>query len=248
MLSEVPQEQAETERVINVLFACFPKSGSTFISKLFEKITGFPCFAPVQSHGQTEQDLFEPILKQMAQQNSVTQQHVKAAEYNIMLMKKYGIKPVVLVRNIFDVVLSIHDHFETGDYHTPLGYIHKRYYEMSRDDKLMFIIHICIPWYFNFYVSWWEASNEFETLWISYAQIFEDLDKTVFKILKYYGLSATLKDIEQAVAAMKYEDMRFNKGLSGRGKSLTKKHKDAIFVLADSWKLDMTVFDMIGLG
>ncbi len=45
-------------------------------------------------------------------ERAVVQQHVKGTQDNVRLMKEYAIRPIVNVRNIFDVILSLQDHWE----------------------------------------------------------------------------------------------------------------------------------------
>ena len=110
----------QTSAIANIFVACFPKSGSTYVTTLLSELTGFPIVPAVQFFGQNEQDLFEPALQPFRGRSTVTQQHVKGTNNNLRLMKEYGIRPVVLVRDIFDVLLSLHDHFEREGIHTPV--------------------------------------------------------------------------------------------------------------------------------
>jgi len=232
----------------NIFIVCMPKSGSTYLRVLLSEITGFPRVSAVQFYGHNEQDIFELALRQFDGASSITQQHVKGTENNVMLMKKYGIKPVVLVRNIFDILLSLHDHIEREDHRAPEGYVHKEYFSMSKEEKLLYLIRIHLPWFFNFYVSWREASKEIDTLWTSYEELFSDQMGTVSQILSFYGLSVDRDKIQSAMSAMENRDTRRDEGTSGRGASLSETHKKAVLELASVWKLGEKEMEIIGVS
>jgi hypothetical protein len=231
----------------HILIACFPKSGSTYLSRLLVEITGFPHVGLVQYYEHNEPDIYKPALENAAQKNTITQQHVKGTVNNIALLKKFNIKPVILTRNIYDVVISIYDHIENTDHRIPLGYVHKQYFEMTRESKIDFIIKIILPWYFNFFVSWIEASQEIETLWLSYDELFSNQRDTVEKILNFYSLPINPEKIEEAMPAVKGKKTRFNVGISGRGASLSNAQKEMVVRTAEVWRVDPSIMKTIGI-
>lgn len=232
----------------NILVACFPKSGSTYLCGLLAEITKFPQLGLVQFYGQNEQDLFEPAVKVLRTTDSVTQQHVKATNFNVQLMQQYGLRPVVLVRNIFDVILSVHDHYERECHLGPLGYIHHEYRSMNFEERMWFLIHVHLPWYFNFFASWRQETPSLRPMWMSYEQFFTDQSGWARRILEFYGLSVTDTEIERALAAMPGRFTRLNVGKSGRGAALPLRHREAILRLAMAWRIDRADMHLIGLG
>ncbi|UCE36780.1 MAG: sulfotransferase domain-containing protein [Thermoplasmata archaeon] len=231
----------------HILIACFQKSGSTYFANLLRMLTGFRGAGLTQYYGNNEQDLYEYKLKKHAKHNTVSCHHVKGTENNIDLMKKYGIKPIVHTRNIFDVVVSLKDHMETQGHQTPTGYIHKQYFNMSDEDKLMYLIRVHLPWYFSFLVSWSEASEDIEVLSTSYEELFNDQIGTVAKILNFYDLPFPTEKIKQSINRVKTTNTRFSVGIKGRGKQLSQKHKDAIYDLAEAWKIENSLLNKIGI-
>jgi len=231
----------------NIFLACMPESGSTYLRTILSEITGFPRMSAVQFYGHNEQDIFELVLRHMKQFNSVTQQHVKGTDNNIMLMKKYNIKPVITLRNIFDVVLSVYDHIEREDHRGPSGYIHKEYFRMSKEEKLDYLIRIHFPWFFSFYMSWREASEKMDVLWTSYEELFSDQIGTISRVLSFYSLPVCHDKIESAMSVMRDRNTRFNVGISGRGEKLQETHRKALLDLARVWKMDGKEMEMIGV-
>lgn len=232
----------------NILVACFPKSGSTYLIKLLSKVTRFPPAHLVQFYGQNEQDLFEHKIQHYYNSNNIIHQHVKGTNNNVMLMKKYNIKPVIQVRNIFDVIPSIHDHIENEDHRIVMSHVHKEYFDFSIEEKFDFLINMQLPWYFSFYISWKEASKDIETLWITYDQLFSDQLGSITNILKYHNLTVDEDTIISSIKSMSKEDTRLNIGKSGRRDVLSDEQKEKIYKMADLWKINPKEMELIGLN
>ena len=162
-------------------------------------------------------------------------------------MREYMIKPVIHIRNIFDVVISLKSHMEKQSHKTPTGYVHRQYFNMSEEDKILYLIRIHVPWYFNFLVSWHEASECVDTLWTSYEELISSPIPTVSAILDYYQLSFSANDIEDAIAKIRPGDVRFNVGIPDRGQSLSDIHKQAIYDLAKVWHVEGSLLQRIGV-
>ena len=235
------------DRSTHIFVACFQKAGSTYLTELLSEITGFPSRALVAAYGHNDQDVHEYALEEVAYKNSVTQQHAKGTANNVELLKKFGIKPVVLVRDIFDVTVSLFDHIEGGRHRVPTGFVHREYWNLSRDQKILYIIRVHLPWYFNFFVSWREAAQELQVRWLTYEELFADQVATVSRVLEFYGLPADPYRIQTAIRATAKRPTRFNVGVSGRGKSLSEFHKQSILDIASVWGIDKNDIRMIGI-
>lgn len=231
----------------HIFIPCFPKSGSTYLAALLREITGFSRAGLAELPGNSANDIERAKIEKYHRFNSVTKQHVKGTENNIALLKEFGFKPVVLTRNIFDVVLSLHDHVSKRKGRTT-GYFHREYFSMNKDEKLMYLIRVHLPWYFNFLISWREASAQMEVLWIAYEELFSDQIETVSKILNFYSIPFKPEQIEPAIEAVKSQKTRLNVGKQGRGGNLSDSHKQAILDLAMSWKVDGDVLEIVGIN
>jgi hypothetical protein len=238
-----------------LFFAVFPKSGSTYLSNLLSKLTGYSKENTVQLYGHNEQDICEARLRSLVGMNAVIQQHTKGTLNNTTLLRKYHIKPVVLVRNIFDVIVSISDHLESEDSKIPMGYVHPEYWNMSSEDKRNFIIVNMLPWYLDFYVSWRDESKTTEVLWLTYEELFENQATAIRKILKFYGMESkySKNEINQSIELMptsgsRVEVARLNIGKSGRGETLlTHEQKLMVVDIAKAWKLSDGSLEAIGI-
>lgn len=230
-----------------LFIACFPKSGSTYLMRLLCDVTGFPRVILVQFMGPNEQDLYERKLDRFRYRDGVCQQHLKGTLYNIKLVKKHRIRIVVLVRNIFDTVLSLCDHFDSKESDQPTGYTPRQFYQMSEEEKWTFLIRVHIPWYFNFLMSWYEVKEDVPVFWISYEELFENQVGVVSELLQFWNMPVDEQKILQGIESVKTSYTRFNKGIHGRGEKLSEQQKNAIRELADVCKLDPSLRKKIGL-
>lgn len=216
----------------HIFITCTPKSGSTFLKNVLVGVTGYRDLFTVYAALQNEHELDLPQLASFGNVNTVTQQHARASEANLQLMQAFGIKPVVLVRNIFDTAISLLDFYRQG-------FTFSTYFD--RDDFLSFgeeqqidlIIEYVIPWYFQFVASWHRAERDkrLEVYWQTYEAVIEDKPAAVERILGFYGISAALPNIEKQIAKVEADRdrNRINRGIIGRGqRALSDKQKDRI--------------------
>ncbi len=235
-LSDYTGDYSEKDLGRHIFLACAPKSGSTFLKNVLQSVTGFKPMFSVFAALQNEQEMDLPNLVRFGNQNTVTQQHARASEANIQMMQAFGVRPVVLVRNIFDSVASLLD-FYTG------GYVFSTYFEkddflaLSRDEKVDLLIRFVIPWYFQFVASWQKAEREgrLEMLWLTYEEMVSDKPGTVRRILDLYDVRLSEGVLEAKIADIEGEKdkNRFNKGKTGRGSDvLTNAERDRITSLA----------------
>lgn len=239
-------EQRELGR--HIFIACVPKSASSFLKNVLVGVTGYRDVLLAASPGQFEQEIYLPTLKHAARVDSVTQQHSRASEMNIQLMQAFGIRPVVLVRNIFDSVISLLDFYDNGAYFT--SFFRADYTSLDRETRVDLLIDNLVPWYFQFVSSWSEAAKQkrFDVHWLTFEGLVSDKKGSIGDILKYYGLGAPNRAIEEAIKIAESEKRRtrFNRGVAGRGASgLTDRQKERIRRFADYYP--STDFSCIGL-
>jgi hypothetical protein len=223
----------------HILIACFPKSGSTYLSKVLRELTGFAKAYVSEPGAQNEQDLSARRLARVWRR-SVLQQHVKATRTNLELLVRYGMQPIVQTRNLFDVVASLHDHYERDHRSLPCGYIPESYLRMGWNERVEFLIHVHLPWYFNFVLSWREAARQLEICPVTYEQLFSNQTSELLRIAAFYGLRVTAGQIAGAMALAARADTRLNVGIAGRGAELLNvEHKQAIRRLANVCRIEV---------
>jgi hypothetical protein len=166
-----------------------------------------------------------PRLLDAYSYGTVTQQHVCANARTVQLMSEFGIRPVVLVRNIFDVVVSIRDFLLTeGCGKWPTFFTtDERFAALREQDQYGQIIELGLPWYFDFFVSWSDAArrNTLEITWLTYEAARADWAAAVRLVADFYGMRADDAAVEAALerTTARSSALRLNRGVAGRGKA-----------------------------
>jgi hypothetical protein len=221
------------QRREHLLIACFPKSGSTYLSKVLREMTGLRKAYVAEPGPQNEQDLCAKKLIGL-RHRSVLQQHVKATGANLQLLVKLGMRPIVQTRNLFDVVVSLHDHLLQNHRSLPCGFVSEEYLRMAWNERMDYLIHLHLPWYFNFVLSWREAARQIDVYPITYEQLFADQRGELTRIAAYHGIRVSDQLVTEAMARAARSNTRLNVGIVGRGNEmLSSRHKQTIRLLAD---------------
>ncbi len=215
----------------HIFIACVPKSASTFLKNLLVGLTGYRDVFMVYAAGQNEHELYLPTVRETAHLDTVTQQHCRASDANVQMMQAFGIRPVVLVRNIFDSVMSLLDFYNKGASQT--SYFRADFQSLDEETKIDLLIDNVIPWYFQFVASWSlvEKQKGLDIFWLSYEDLIADKLSTIKNILEFYGLGAARRSVDEKIRETESakRSTRFNKGIAGRGKSgLNDRQKERI--------------------
>jgi tetratricopeptide (TPR) repeat protein len=247
-LSDFTTELTPEQLGRHLFIACVPKSASTFLKNLLVSVTGYRDLFTVYAAGQSEHEIYMPTIREFAQFDTVTQQHCRASDANVHLMQAFGIRPVVLVRNVFDSVISLLDFYNRGAFQT--SYFRADWPDLDEETKIDLLIENLIPWYFQFVASWdlAEKQKRLEVHWLTYEDLIADKPSSVLKVLEFYGLGASHRGVEQRIREIESEErkIRFNKGIKGRGSSgLSDQQKEQIRGLAkyypstDFWRIGL---------
>jgi hypothetical protein len=236
-----------------VLIACMPRTASTFVSSVLVEVTGFSRAMLTHAYGRYEQELYLPKVVDASLRSSVTQQHVRATPVNLEIMKRFSMRSVVLVRNLFDVVVSVRDYlFLEGFDRFPTMYATKAFAEMTVEEQFDFIITFGMPWYFDFYVSWYDAceSGRAEALWVTYEELCRDWPAGISKILQHCSIAKPRDEVVSAIErtrAREVRTIRLNEGVSGRGEGrLNEAQRDRLRGMARLYP--WVDFGPVGLG
>ena len=209
-----------------LVLAAMPKAGSTFLSHTLCALTGYRHYYLACAYDNIEQEIYLPRVIDAFGSGTVVQQHFKANRPNLDILNRFDIKPVVVVRNIFDLVASIRDHLvkERLD-NLPAVYPTGDFLSFSPSRQLDFVIDMVVPWYITYYVSWCHAEKQkqIQFLWAAYEELVADLHAGVRRILDFFGMqkpdAAIVRAIETTRAKPK-EQTRLNVGVPGRAYTL----------------------------
>jgi hypothetical protein len=208
-----------------VFVACMPRTGSTFLTETLCELTGFKRVELTDAYAENEQELDVPRLLDAYSYGSVTQQHVVANARTVGLMRDFGIRPVVLVRDVFDVVVSIRHFLLTeGCGKWPTFFTtDERFRRLDEAAQYEQIVELGLPWYFDFFVSWAGVAQQgtLETLWLTYEDAVADWPGALRRVAGFYDLEASPSAIEVALArtTARASSLRLNKGVPGLGRT-----------------------------
>lgn len=211
-----------------IVIAAAPKSGSTFLSNVISRITDLPLGRLSAAYSTNEHDLYLPALYMMNPIGCVSQLHMKGTFHNASLLKMFGIKPVILVRNIEDTVVSLANDLRTkeqqdgfGDGRNGYSFLWQDHAIANLDETSLIdcIIDLAIPWYVNFHVSWHRLceQNAVDAMWVTYEDMMQNKKAAVREILEFTGFGQDIP-IDNAILDQRY--IKFNDGRRGRGNAI----------------------------
>lgn len=203
---------------VRILLACMPKSGSTFLNNVVGGLPGFSSVRLVPSFGRREQELDEFRLQNAGRGDYIAQAHVRHSFWTAKMCRNYGLRPVVLVRSLLDVVVSLRDHIRRESAIWPILYAEASHAELDDTALENMIARLAVPWYLNFYMGWRAAPG---VHMVSYEELKSEPERVVRDILEFSGAMMDERAIAKAVAQAQGESAsRFNVGVSGRGSAL----------------------------
>jgi len=165
-----------------IFLGCLPKSGSTWFLRILTELTGYARLMPATNKS-AEQDLCPHSLRATRHIDGIVQQHARATQHNIACLLQFNIRPVIHVRNIFDVIPSLVDHFNNESRLMCTGWVPKEFESWSRDTQVSFVSRNHSKWILGYLKSWDEAYSEKKVpiVWTTYEGLVEDTVNTVMK-------------------------------------------------------------------
>jgi hypothetical protein len=204
------------------LLVALPKSSSTFCTRVLAGLLRAEVYKDIVVQDRfTPKDLQVGAIVNGRDRVTVSQVHLVATGANLRILKHFKIPAVILLRNLFDVVVSMRDHMNGNEYFSSI-LIPNRYSSLNESDKIDYIIDTAVPWMVTFYVSWVQAleRGDVRTEFVFYEDMIGDPVPFFQKSCQCLGISTSAADIEAALDRVeKSATTRFNVGKSGRGVS-----------------------------
>jgi len=237
----------------HIFISAMPKSASTFLHHSLLELTGFKSAYFASEYRNIEQELYRPSLIDVYDVATVTQQHVRANLPNLLLIEQFNLRPVVLVRDVYDVVVSMRDHLlnERLD-NLPSIYAPEAYPELDGQQQLDLLVDYAAPWLISFYHSWVaaEAAGSADILWLRYSEASSDWPATLRRVIDFHEIKKSDDEITQALDNLQLKRksrLRMNKGIAGRGaRELTVDQRQRIDNMTHAYP--KTDFSIIGIG
>lgn len=228
------QERGDRQLIV---VAAAPRTGSTFLANVLIACTGYPGARLSAAYGTNEHDLYLPALCIFNQTGCVSQLHMKGSYHNAALLRVFAMQPVILTRNIFDIVVSLRDDLRKKEQLPGLGTGVRGYSFLWQDKNLVAIddarlmdaiIDLAIPWYVNFYVSWYRLCEAglVSGHWITYEAMMADKERVVEGVLDFLGIHHRS---QEGATALERRYSTYGDARTGRGaEELTDEQKSRI--------------------
>ncbi len=217
-----------------VIVNSFPRSSSSFTTDLLKDIFKLKRVFLIYRNGSSEQDLFEPEIIRNIPYNTIAQHHFKATGSNIHLISRYNVKVIILVRNIFDTIVSIREAvinfiskyegkkelYENGI--MPIFYCNEKFIKMTEKEQYDLIVDHAVPWLIQFYVSWTEIykKGNISLKFVNYSEITAATENKILEISDFLKIRPANSLNETIIQHSRNPRNAGAKSGSGRGKKI----------------------------
>lgn len=198
------------------------RSGSSHLvrslGKLFDHRVTTPQIGFAGRAGTDEHIVNYAVLAvQYTEGRYIYHQHCKATGNNLHILKAHGFTPIVLMRNLYDSLVSVFDQMPASPHMTMPGAFRPPWEGMSEEQQWSWIAYNAIPWYLNFYASWMAADIPKHVIY--YDTFYQDQVAGIRGILNFLNVEGNLSD-EKIAEVVNLKDNSFHVGVSGRGKHI----------------------------
>lgn len=225
---------------MNIFVSAFMRSGSSHIvrslARLLDHRVSTPQVGFAGEAGTDEHIINYNVLNILHLEGDyVLHHHAKATGNNLRILQTYGYRPVVVLRNVFDSLVSVYEQMEVSPHMTVPGVFRPPWEHMADHERWQWMAENMIPWYYSFFASWNAA--DIPKHFIYYEDYYKDQLKGMKAMLDFLEVPDALypsnKEIEDAV---RRKDARFNFGTSGRGQlGVPNNIKKLAVRMAHSW-------------
>lgn len=226
-MTEIIKTIAQNRKV--VLFAFPPKCAGTFLRTAAVYALGGALVRGVHAQGGREAQLYLPtflkyFLGGVCEGPMVSHVHMQARVGNCHFIEALSLNPVVMVRSIPDMLVSLSDMYgqevdaldENVMCVVPQEYL---YWDNAR--KADFLIDMVAPWYVSFFASWvaYAAQKPNTVLILHFAEVMNSPETVLERILRHSGLTQPAEKCREAIEYVwnRRSEFRYNKGIEGRG-------------------------------
>jgi hypothetical protein len=207
------------------VIAAMPKSASSFLTLAIGSLPGMKIKSIAQGRGRNEQELDSTRLAYRALTPYVAQHHVRFGDTTAALIRKFGITPVILVRDLADALVSLRDHMRNEDYVGPMAWLTGEHVRLGDKRLEELLADLVMPWYVSFYVGWKACPAG---IWVEYDEIRTRPEAVVERVVSAAAIPCGKEEIQRAIEAAMARKPRFNEGISGRGRHISDYAKQRI--------------------
>lgn len=212
-----------------VLLSFPPKCGGTFLRASAVYAVDGHLYRACYAQGGREAQFYLPVFLKYylddTAPNMVTHVHMQALPGNCNFIRALNLKPVTMLRSISDMLVSYHDMFLHEDgmlLENVSCKVPNSYPGLSQKEQADFLIYMMAPWYVAYYGSWIEyaASEPERVLVLNFKDLHNKPTDMLYKIMTHSGFDCDEQHCQRCVDMVwqKKDNLRYNKGVSGRGR------------------------------
>jgi hypothetical protein len=219
---------------MNAFVAGMPKSGGTHITHCLSTLLNLKWVSTVGVHGEgMEEHVINPQAAQILfpYGGFSFHQHTRATPMNVRWLKTFKVKPIVVLRGIKDVIVSLKDYIDKEGQFVGLV-VPSEWGSLSEHNKLMWLARNATPWLCSFYYSW--NRTDIERYTVTYEDFFADQKEHLRKMCLFLGGEANEIVLDKVV---KTKSARFNVGIVGRGRDIPRSVDQAIDEVIRTWRM-----------
>jgi len=224
-----------------LFFAFAPKAAGTFLRSAAIDAVGGQLVRASYAQGGRDAQPYLPVfinyyLGGVSDGPMVVHAHMQALPANRHFLEVMGIRPIIMLRAIPDMLASFWDMLAESAEARAEGLncvVPDAFPQFSDAQKADFMIDMIAPWYASYFASWlsWARDDPQEICVLRYADFAKDPAAALEAALKHADLSRSRAQCQRALDASWNErnGLRFNKGISGRGKEyFSQAHRDRL--------------------
>lgn len=214
-----------------LFFAFAPKAAGTFLRSAAIAATGGQLVRVTHAGGGRDAQPYLPVfvhyyLGGVCDAPLVAHAHMQALPANRHFLEVLGIRPIIMLRSIPDMLASYWDMLAQSAEARAEGLncaIPDGFCEYGEKEKSDFMIDMIAPWYVSYFATWLDYLREEprDICVLRYGDFVKDPAQILHTALEHAELSCTRAQCEAALDASwkEREALRFNKGEQGRGKA-----------------------------
>jgi Sulfotransferase domain len=224
-----------------LIFAFAPKAAGTFLRTAAIAASDGQLVRIVHAQGGRDAQPYLPIfidyyLGGVCKGPLVAHVHMQALPANRYFLEAFGIKPVIMLRSIPDMLASYWDMLSADAQARAEGLncpIPDGFPDFDAAKKADFMIDMIAPWYIDYFATWLTYANEKpdDVCVLSYADFTDDPAEVLQTALEHVDLPRSRQACQAALDGA-WKDrgtLRFNKGKGGRGKAyFSQEHLDRL--------------------
>ena len=213
-----------------LLLAFAPKAAGTFFRQAAMYAVDGDLFRLAHAQGGRDATPYLPNLITFYLDDElpeiVVHTHMQAFAANRHLLLALGIRPVIMLRNIPDMLASFWDMLEVDAVARAEGLncqVPSNFVEFSRSKKADFIVDEIAPWYASYFATWKTFFDEMpnQVCVLRYGDFCEMPSEALRTALNHAGFFVSQSNCEAAISRVwsKRKSFRYNKGTQGRGRN-----------------------------